>query len=100
MDVDVRPGVADLLWRLGEDCLTVEVTLDFEHDVQKQVVAFPGASDRALGFECLRIDGLHIWWRQRLVLATREPRVTAAIRPRRLVVGRVGRALTAEVHYA
>jgi hypothetical protein len=76
------------------------VTLDFERDVQKRVTAFPGASDRALGFESSRSTGLDVWWRQRLVLATREPKVTASIRPRRLVVRRVGRALTAQVEYA
>ena len=100
MDVKLGPGVADLLWRLGETALTVETTVDFENDVLKTAVAYPGASDPSLGFERLRVDGLDLWWRQRLVLAAGEPSTTARIRPRRLVVGRLGRALHARAEYA
>ena len=100
MEVELGPGVADLLWRMGENALTVELTLDFEHDVTKHAVAFPGAGEPGMGFSCIRVDGLDVWWRQRLVLAAREPKLSLEIRPRRLTVGRVGRALSAEVDYA
>ena len=100
MRVELEPGVEDLLWRLGEDSLTVEMTLDFEADVQKQAVAFPGAGEPSLGFQRVRVGAVDVWWRQRLVLASRDPRVTTAVRPRRLVVGRVGRALSAWASYA
>jgi hypothetical protein len=100
MDVELGPGVADLLWRLGEEALTVELTLDFEHDVTKHAVAFPGAGEPSLGFRRCHVDGIEVWWRQRLLLATREPRVTGDITPRRLLVGRVGQALSARVDYA
>jgi len=100
MRVELGPGVEDLLWRLGEDALTVEMTLDFEGDVQKQAVAFPGAGEPSLGFQRVRVGHVDVWWRQRLALASREPRVTTAVRPRRLIVGRVGRALSARASYA
>ena len=88
------------LRRSGEASVTVELTIDFEHDAQKQAVAFPGPGEPALGYSCQRVDGIDVWWRQRLVLATREPKVTDAIRPRRLLVDRVGRALAARADYA
>jgi hypothetical protein len=98
--VELGRGVADLVWRLGEVAITVEMTLDFENDVTKHAVAFVGASEPSLGFQCVAVDGVDVWWRQRLVLAAREPRVTTDIKPRRLVVARVGRALSAAVDYA
>lgn len=97
--MSVGPGVADLLWRLGEAALTVELTIDFENDVTKHAVAFPGAAEPRLGFECRRVGDLDVWWRQRLVLAG-TPRLSAEIRPRRLRVGRMGKALSVEAHYA
>jgi hypothetical protein len=100
MRVELAPGVEDLLWRLGEHALTVEVTLDFEGDVQKQAVAFPGAGEPSLGFQCVRVGDVDVWWRQRLVLASRAPRITNTLRPRSLVVRRVGRALSASASYA
>jgi hypothetical protein len=100
IDVELGRGVVDLLRRLGEGAITVELTIDFENDVTKHAVAFPGAAEPAFGFQCQRVDGLDVWWRQRLVLASREPRVTGQVRPRRLFVGRVGRALSAEAAYA
>lgn len=96
----MQPGVTDLLWRLGESALTVELTLDFEGDVLKNAVAFPGASEPSLGFQRIRVGDVDVWWRQRLALASREPRVTDAVRPRRVVVSRVGRALSAFASYA
>ena len=98
--VVLEPGVEDLLWRLGEAALTVEMTLDFEGDVQKQAIAFPGAGEPSLGFQRIRVGDVDVWWRQRLVLASREARITSTLRPRRLVVGRVGRALSAHASYA
>jgi hypothetical protein len=98
--VELRPGVADLLWRMGEQALTVELTLDFEGDALKQAVAFPGAGDPSLGFQLVRVGDVDVWWRQRFVFASREPQVTQAVRPRRLVVSRVGRALSAFASYA
>jgi hypothetical protein len=100
MNVELGPGVADLLWRLGEAAITVETTLDFEHDVTKHAVAFFGAAEPSLGYECVAVNGIEVWWRQRLLTGMRDPKVTRRIRPRRLVVGRVGRALSAEVDYA
>ena len=100
MRVELRPGVADLLWRMGEQALTVELTLDFEGDALKQAVAFPGASEPSLGFQRVRVGDVDVWWRQRFVFATREPRVTQAVRPHHLVVSRVGRALEAVASYA
>lgn len=100
MDVKLGRGVADLLWGLGEQAFTVEMTLDFESDVLKSAVAYPGASEPECGFQCMEVDGLDLWWRQRLVLATREPRTTDRVKPRRLVVERLGRALRARAHYA
>jgi hypothetical protein len=98
--VELRPGVEDLLWRMGEQALTVELTLDFEGDVFKQAVAFPGAGEPSLGFQRVRVGDVDVWWRQRFIFATREPQVTQAVRPRRLVVSRVGRALSASASYA
>lgn len=100
MRVELEPGVEDLLWRLGEDALTVELTLDFEGPVQKQAVAFPGPGEPSLGYERVRVGRLDVWWRQRVVLASIEPRVTSLPRPRRLVIGRVGRALSAQATYS
>jgi hypothetical protein len=100
VQVVLEPGVDDLLWRLGEDSLTVELTLDFEGPVQKQAVAFPGAAEPSLGFQRVRVGHIDVWWRQRVVLASIEPRVTSVPRPRRLVIGRVGRALSAYATYA
>ena len=98
--VELGRGVADLLWRQGESALTVELTIDFEHDVTKHAVAFVGAGEPTLGFRCHRVDGIDVWWRQRFWLGGLEPRVAGEIRPRRLVVGRVGSALCASADYA
>jgi hypothetical protein len=100
MRVEFGRGVAELLQGLGEAAITVEMTLDFENDVTKHAVAFFGASEPSLGFQRVAVDGVDVWWRQRLVLAAGEPRVTTDIKPRRLVVAHVGRALSAEVDYA
>jgi hypothetical protein len=85
---------------MGEAAVTVELTIDFEHDATKHAVAFLGAGEPALGYRCHRVDGIEVWWRQRLVLASREPKVTGDIRPRRLLVDRVGKALSARADYA
>jgi hypothetical protein len=63
-------------------------------------VAFPGAGEPSLGFQRVRVGDVDVWWRQRLVLASREAQVTSALRPRRLVVARVGQALSACASYA
>ncbi len=99
MHVELGRGVTDLLWRMGEKAVTVELTIDFEHDATKDAVAFMGPGEPSLGYRCHRVDGIDVWWRQRLVLATREPRVTGDIRPRRLLVGRVGKFLSARADY-
>lgn len=78
----------------------MELTIDFEHDATKGAVAFIGPGEPSLGYRCQRVAGIEVWWRQRLVLATREPRVTSDIRPRRLLVDRVGKALSARADYA
>ncbi len=100
MHVELGSGVADLLWRMGETAVTVELTIDFEHDATKEAVAFVGAGEPSLGYRCERVGGIDVWWRQRLVLATRAPRVAAEIRPRRLLVDRVGKSLSARADYA
>ncbi len=41
MLIHLTAGVAPLLRLLGESALTVELTIDFEHDVRKSAVAFP-----------------------------------------------------------
>ena len=100
MHVELGPGVVDLLWRQGEAALTVELTIDFEHDVTKHAVAFVGAGEAAFGYRCQQVDGIDVWWRQRLMLGGGEPRLTGDIRPRRLLVDRSGRALSARADYA
>ncbi len=100
MRIHVDPEVTELVRRLGEKAITVELTLDFEGDVLKSAVAFPGASEPSLGFQMVTVDGLDIWWRQRLVLATREPKVTKQVRPKRLYVSAVGKALAVTAEYA
>ena len=100
MDVELGPGVANLLQRHGEAALTVELTVDFELDARKTAIAFPGPSEPSLGFRCVRVDGLDVWWRQRLVVGAHGPRLTDAIRPRRLLGERVGDARSAQVDYA
>ncbi|MGH8973591.1 MAG: hypothetical protein ACRD0C_10365 [Acidimicrobiia bacterium] len=100
MRIHLDPEVTKLVRRLGETAITVELTLDFEGDVLKSAVAFPGASEPSLGFERVTVGGLEVWWRQRLVLAAREPRVTTKVRPRHLRVSTVGRALSASADYA
>jgi len=100
MHVELGRGVADLVRRRGEAAVTVELTIDFENDVTKGAVAFVGAGEPELGYRCRRVDGIDVWWRQRLVLASREPGISDRIRPRRLVVDRVGRALAARADYA
>jgi len=99
MDVKFGRGVADLVQRLGERAITIEMTLDFDNLVTKDAVVFPGASEASLGFHRVRVDGIDVWWRQRLLLARGEWRVSADVRPRRVVVSRVGRALSAAVDY-
>lgn len=98
--VELEAGVEDLVWRLGADAVTVELTLDFEGPVLKQAVAFPGAGEASLGFQRIRVGSLDVWWRQRVVLASVEPRVVTQPRPRKLVIGRLGRALTAHASYS
>jgi hypothetical protein len=100
VEVEFGAGVADLLWRMGEAAITVELTIDFEHDATKHAVAFVGPGEASLGYRCQKVDGIDVWWRQRLVLATQEPKVTADIRPRRLLVDRVGQALSVRADYA
>jgi hypothetical protein len=98
--VELGRGVAELLRREGEAALTVELTIDFEHDVTKHAVAFVGAGEPAFGYRCHRVGGIDVWWRQRLLLGERDPRLTGGIRPRRLLVDRIGRALSARADYA
>ena len=100
MKIDLGPGVVDLLRGLGEESLTVELVIDFEHDVMKSAVAFPGPGEPSLGYRRHRVGGVEVWWRQRLVLGFRTPQVSDRIQPRRVVVGRVGSALSAEAQYA
>ncbi len=97
--VDLEAGVEDLVWRMGAEAVTVELTLDFEGPVLKQAVAFLGPGEPSLGFRRIRVGSLDVWWRQRVVLASIAPRVTSSPRPRRLVIGRLGRALTAHATY-
>lgn len=100
MLVEFGVGVSDLLWRLGQTAITVELTIDFEHDATKDAVVFMGPGEPSLGYRCQRVDDIDVWWRQRLVLAAREARVTGDIRPRRLWIERVGQALSARADYA
>ncbi|HEY3241097.1 MAG TPA: hypothetical protein VGL92_16145 [Acidimicrobiia bacterium] len=100
MKIHLERGVAELVRRLGEKAITVELTLDFEGDVLKSAVAFAGPSEPSLGYQRVTVGDLDVWWRQRLVFASREPRVTTKIRPRRLHVSTVGRALAASADYA
>jgi hypothetical protein len=97
--VELEPGVEDLLWRLGANAVTVELTLDFEGPVLKQAVAFPGPGEPSLGYQRIRVGSLDVWWRQRVVLASVEPKVMNRPRPRRLVISRLGRALVADATY-
>lgn len=98
--IELDDGVEELLRRQGTDALTVELTLDFEGTELKQAVAFPGAGEPSLGFQLVRVRSVDVWWRQRVVLASAEPRVVTQPRPRRLVIGRLGRALTAHASYS
>lgn len=91
--------MVDLVRRTGEMAVTVELTIDFEHDARKDAVAFLGAGEPSLGYRCHPVDGIEVWWRQRLVLASRQPRVTTDVKPRRLVVRRLGRSLSATADY-
>lgn len=99
MRIVLAPGVAPLLRLLDESAITVELTVDFEQDAQKSAVVFPGASDPALGYQRAEVDGLSVWWRQRLLLATRA-HVTTAVRPRRVRIWLLGRAFAADAEYA
>lgn len=98
--IHLDPTVTQLVRRLGENAITIELTIDFEADALKSAVAFPGAAEPSLGFERIQVRGLDVWWRQRLVLATREPRVTTKVRPRHVHVTTIGRALAAHAEYA
>ncbi|MGH8972153.1 MAG: hypothetical protein ACRD0C_02995 [Acidimicrobiia bacterium] len=99
LDVEFGRGVADLLHGLAEAAITIEMTLDFENLVTKDAVVFPGASEALLGFQCVRVDGIDVWWRQRLLLGSGQWKLSVDVRPRRVVVSRVGRALSAAVDY-
>lgn len=100
MDVEFGRGVTELVAALGEGAMTVEMTLDFDNLVAKHAVVFPGASQASLGFRCLRVDNVDVWWRQRLLLANGDLRLSSTVRPRRVVISRVGRALSATLDYA
>lgn len=100
MRIDLGPGVAQLVRGLGESSITVELTLDFEHDGMKSAVVFPGPSEPSLGYQRVHADGVDVWWRQRIVLGVRAPQVTDRLRPRYLRVRAVGRALSATADYA
>ena len=80
--------------------VSVELTLEFDGLVIKHAVAYPGPSEPAFGYSRVRVENVDVWWRQRLVVPGREPVVTTSIRPRRVVVGRIGRALSAVADYA
>jgi hypothetical protein len=49
MVINLSVGVAPLMRLLGESALTVELTIDFEHDVRKSAVAFPAPPRKASG---------------------------------------------------
>ncbi|MGH9003487.1 MAG: hypothetical protein ACRDYV_10195 [Acidimicrobiia bacterium] len=100
MVVTLSSGVVPLLRSLGESALTVELTIDFENDVHKSAVVFAGPAEEGLGFELVRVDCVDVWWRQRLVLGARPPAVTTRVRPKKLRVVTVGRALSATAQYA
>ena len=96
----LRPGVVDLVRSQGEEAVSVELTLEFDGLVVKHAVAYPGASEPAFGYSRVRVEDVDVWWRQRLVVPGREPVVTTSIHPRRVVVGRIGRPLSAVADYA
>jgi hypothetical protein len=98
--IELGEGVEELLRRQGTDAVTVELTLDFEGAELKQAVAFPGAGEPSLGFQRVRVRSVDVWWRQRVVLANVEPRLATRPRPRKLVIGRLGLALTAYASYS
>jgi hypothetical protein len=98
--VVLRRGVVDLLRGQGEEAVSIELTLEFGGLVVKHAVAYPGASEPAFGYSRVRVEDVDVWWRQRLVVPGREPVVTTSVRPRRVVVGRIGRALSAVADYA
>ena len=100
IQIVLRRGVVDLVRGQGEKAVSLEFTLEFDGLVVKHAVAYPGASEPAFGYTRVRVEDVDVWWRQRLVVPGREPVVTTAIRPRRVVVGRVGRALSAVADYA
>jgi len=100
MQVVLRPGVVDLVRGQGEEAVSLELTLEFAGLVVKHAVAYPGASEPAFGYSRVRVGGIDVWWRQRLVVPGRDSALTASIRPRRVVVSRVGRALSAAAAYA
>jgi hypothetical protein len=96
----LRPGVADLVRAQGEEAVSLELTLEFGNLVVKHAVAYPGPSEPDFGYSQVRVGNIDVWWRQRLVVPGRDPVVITSIRPRRVVVDRVGRALSALAHYA
>jgi hypothetical protein len=100
MRVVLGPGVVDLVRAQGEEAISLKLTLEFQGLVVKHAVAYPGSSEPTFGYSRLRAEGIDVWWRQRLVVPGRDPAVTTAIRPRHVVVDRVGRALSAVAAYA
>jgi hypothetical protein len=100
VQIVLRPGVADLVRAQGEEAVSLELTLEFGNLVVKHAVAYPGPSEPDFGYSQVRVGNIDVWWRQRLVVPGRDPVVITSIRPRRVVVDRVGRALSALAHYA
>lgn len=100
VEVVFRPGVADLLRNWGEEAVSVELTLEFGCLVVKHAVAYAGASEPAFGYSKVRVGDVDVWWRQRLAVPGREPVLSTSVRPRRVVLERVGRTLSAAAAYA
>lgn len=98
--VVLRPGVVDLVQAEEERALTVELTLEFGCLVVKHACVFAGAGEPENGYSRVRVGDVDVWWRQRLNVPGRDLSVAPTVRPRRVVVSRVGRALSAEATYA
>lgn len=101
MRIEIGKEVHHLLAKLDEKAITVEFSLQFGDMVTKDAIAYPGAAPEGSDFQQMVIDGVELWWRQRISTHGNRPAMTTTkLKPRKVRLSSDGYLFTAQAQYA
>lgn len=102
MRVEISKQVHSLLDKLGEREITIEFSLQFGSDlVKKDAIAYPGAAPDNSDFQQIEVDGVRLWWRQRISTGWDRPAwTTTKLKPRRVKLHSDGFLFEAHAQYS